>query len=94
MPTSMSDSEIVLKYIVSILPPEQKEELAQLLGENSTVSAADPDDLAQDALRGRIAMDRLPPRLHRVAMARVAPKGNAEDGARYDAMFPNAGRLR
>ena len=93
MPASLSDSQIITKYLVSILSDEQRAELGQLLGENSTVSNADPDDLAQDALQGRIAMDRLPPRLRRIAMGRVAPRHSAEDEARFATLFPNANRL-
>ena len=92
---SMSDDEITTKYLVSLLTPEQRSELGQLLGKNSTVSANDPDedDLAQDALQGRIAMDRLPPRLHRQAMARVSPRESDAERGSFDKLFPHANRL-
>ncbi len=90
----MPDNEIALKYLLSLLSPDQQNELGQLLGENQKVSAAEPDDLAQDALRGRIAMDRLPERIRRVAMARVAPRSSADEDARFHKLFPDSGRLR
>ena len=95
MPKQMEDLDIILKYLVGNLPPDQRSELNQLLGKGSVVSANDPDDddFAQDALRGRISMDRLPERMRRQVAARTAPNRTASTAGFYE-RFPEASHIR
>ena len=78
--------EKTLKYLVSKLSPDDQAELSTLVGE-------DVPDLAEDALAGRIAFDRLPGRIKRQMQGRVSPEAGG-DVKGFHERYPDAKRIK